>query len=335
MRRDQISKRAERRSQYTNETYTQARSLLSPNQPPIPAAECGKQRNFEAELFHEVIDSHSDFTEFAFGIRCVRPHLDTIELIVESDRRAGRLLNRILPSYEPDGEVHGMPGLRIRRRSERGIEVHIAGRRASAWLTGVSATVWKRHELSALEHLADMGWKPLWRGMQGWAGEELAFEQRWNTGAWARNFQAGAWCGSGLLRRLGLFHTITPADAVTGYKGLGINGYEGMGPVRWCLDVIHRSGVPYRKERLVAALTDTEFGLPVAPARHLDAIYPPDGMENWIRLDDEARTGLIELRFQTFNYPSLQLDSCEPEYREIAEGVERRIRSWPESDDIR
>ncbi len=48
-------------------------------------------------------------------------------------------------------------------------------------------------------------------------------------------------------------------------------------------------------------------------------------MENWIRLDDEARTGLIELRFQTFNYPSLQLDSCKPEYREIAEGVERRI----------
>ncbi|WP_331762478.1 hypothetical protein [Streptomyces sp. NBC_01508] len=325
MRRDRISKRAQRRTQYTNELYTQARSSLCPDQPPIPPAASEDQRNFEADLLHEVIDSHTDFTEFSFGIRCVRPHRDTIELTVENEKRAGRLLNRILPSYEPDGEVHGMLGLRIRQRTKRGIEIHVAGRRTSAWLTGLPSAAWKRHELAVLENLADIAWHPLWRGAQEWSAEELAFEQRWNTGAWARHFQAGAWCSSGLLRRLAVFHTITPADAVTGYRGLGINGYEGLGPVRWCLDVIHRSGVPYDKETLVDALTDSEFGLPVAPARHLDAIYPPDETKNCIRLDDNARTGLVELRFQTFNYPSLQLSSCGPEYRDIAEGVERRI----------
>ncbi|WP_328374663.1 hypothetical protein OHB13_00355 [Streptomyces sp. NBC_00440] len=325
MRRDRISKRAQLRTHYTNENYTQARSLLRPGQPPVPPAESTDQRTFEAELFHEVIDSHIDFTEFPFGIRRVRPHPDTIELVVENEKRAGRLLDRILPAYEPDGEVHGMPGLRIRQRNERGIEVHIMGRRTSAWLTGIPSPVWTRCEQTALEQVADIGWHALWGGPREWSDAELVFEQRWNTGEWARHVQAGAWCSSGLLRRLGIFHTITSADAVTGYKGLGINGYEGVGPVRWCIDVIHRRGVPYRKERLVAALTDPEFGLPVAAARHLDAIYPPGRNESCIRLDDDDRSGLIELRFQTFNYPSLHLGSCEPEYRVIAEGVERRI----------
>ncbi|MFI0936940.1 hypothetical protein ACH4RG_35215 [Streptomyces sp. NPDC021019] len=324
MRRDRISKHTKRRTLYTNETYTQARSSLRPDQPPIPPAEGDEQRHFEADLFHEVLESHTDFTEFAFGIRRVQPQPTTIELVVESDQRAGRLLSRILPSYEPDGEVHGMPGLRIRKYTQRGIEIHVAGRRTSAWLTGVPSGAWKRHELSALGHLSDMGWRPLWRGPQQWSDEELAFEQRWNTGSWNQYWQAGAWCSSGLLRRLGIFQTTTPADAVTGYKGLGINGYEGLGPVRWCIDIIHRSGIPYRREPLVAALTDPEFGLPVAPARHLDAIYA-EQKDTCIRLDDEIRTGLIELRFQTFNYPELQLHLCAPEHRKIAEGIERRI----------
>lgn len=64
--------------------------------------------------------------------------------------------------------------------------------------------------------------------------------------------------------------------------------------------------------------TPSEFGLPVARARHLDAIYPQHEFGNWIRLDDEARTGLIELRLATFNYPSLQR-MTDPKYRAIAE----------------
>jgi hypothetical protein len=46
-------------------------------------------------------------------------------------------------------------------------------------------------------------------------------------------------------------------------------------------------------------------------------------MENWIRLDDEARTGLIELRFTTCDHKQLQLSTCGPKYQSIAEAVER------------
>ncbi|MEU4490116.1 hypothetical protein AB0H94_35480 [Streptomyces purpurascens] len=117
-----------------------------------------------------------------------------------------------------------------------------------------------------------------------------------------------------------------PADHVD-YGGLGTVGYDGPAPVRWCLDLDHRTGVPYRKQELVDALTDPEFGLLVARAHHLDAIYPPHEMENWIRLDDEARTGLIELRFTTCNYPSLQPDlpRAKPKYRAIEETVRARV----------
>ncbi|MFG3552344.1 hypothetical protein [Streptomyces sp. NPDC047725] len=236
-------------------------------------------------------------------------------------------LNRLLPCYEPGGEVHGIVGLRIRQRTSRGVELYIAGQRTSVCLTGVSLKVWKRAEAESLEHVADIGWKALWRGPEKWSEEELAFEQQWNTGEWARQFRAGAWSASGLLRRIGLFHTLTACDAVTGYKGLGINGYDGNGPVRWCLDIIHRTGVRYQKQALIEAMTDPEFGLPIARASHLDAIYPPETMENWIRLDDEARTGLIELRFATCNYEQLQVLSCAPGYRAIAEAVEQRVRT--------
>ncbi|CAM5559429.1 hypothetical protein [Streptomyces purpurascens] len=325
MRRDRISRLASRRQLYTNETYQQARNLLHPGRPPIPAPDCAEQRNFEADLFHQVLDSYTDFSASPFGIRRVRPQPDTIELVAETEQRARRLLTWLLPSYEPDGEVHGMLGLRIRQRTPKGVELHIAGQHTSAWLTGQAPEIWKRAETESFERAADLGWKALWRGPEKWSVEELSFEQQWNTGEWTRQFRAGAWSASGLLRRIGLFHTLTAADAVTGYKGLGINGYVGSGPVRWCLDIIHRSGVRYQKQDLVEALTDPEFGLPVARAEHLDAIYPPETMENWIRLDDEARTGLIELRFTTCNYEQLQVSSCDPEYHAIAEAVERRV----------
>ncbi|TGZ12358.1 hypothetical protein DV517_74530 [Streptomyces sp. S816] len=329
MRSERISRLATRRQQYTNESYNRARSLLRPGQPPIPDADCDEQRNFEADLFHQLLESNRDFTAYPIGIRRVSPQPDTIELVVESDQRARRLLSWLLPCYEPDGEVHGVPGLRIRQRTTRGVELHLVGQRTSVWLTGPHHEVWKSAESETLEHVVDIGWKVLWRGPERWSSEEIAFEYQWNRGEWARQFRAGAWSASGLLRRLGAFHTLTAADAVTGYKGLPINGYEGSGPVRWCLDVIHRSGTRRRKHDLIEALTDAEFGLPVSLAEHLDAIYPPESMENWIRLDDEARTGLIELRFTTCTYEQLQLSTCDPDYQAIAETVERRVRTAP------
>jgi hypothetical protein len=90
---------AARRQHYTNEIYQQARDLLRPRRPPIPNADCKDQRYFEADLFHEVVESKRNFSAYPFGIRRVRPQPDTIELVVESDQRARRLLTWLRPSH--------------------------------------------------------------------------------------------------------------------------------------------------------------------------------------------------------------------------------------------
>ncbi|MGW1196554.1 hypothetical protein ACWD4B_11985 [Streptomyces sp. NPDC002536] len=319
MRHNRVSKLAARRTAYTGETYDQARSALAPEQPPIPAPASRDQLHFEADVFHQVVESHRDFTQYTFGIRRVRPALDSLELEAESEDRGDRLLRFLLPVHEPEGEVHGLVGLRIRQRTAQGIELHQSGRKTSVWLTGLPAATWRRIETSVLEHTADLGWRALWRGPDDWTEEELLFEQQWNGDEYTRNFHAGAWCTSGLLRRLGIFHTAVAADFVTAYKGLGINGYDGFGPVRWCIDLIHRTGARYLNDGLVTALTDADFGLPVAPARHLDHIYG-DLTPGVVRLDDAARTGLIELRFSAFDY-----NLTEPKYGEMAARIRERV----------
>lgn len=322
MRRDRISKLAVRRCQYTGETYQQARDEVQRRHTPLRAAAGAAQREFEAALFHEVVDSPTDFTEHAFGFRRVRPFPDRVELEVESQQVAERLLHAVLAVSDPDGEVRGVLGLRVRQRTAKGIEVHQAGRATSAWLTGLSPAWWRRAEAAVLEETADLAWRPLWRGPQRWAPEEAEFDRRWNRGEWAAQFTAGAWCSSGLLRRLPLFHTVLPVDVVSGHKGLPIAGYEGNGPVRWCLSLDHRRGVPYLKDELVQALTDPQLGLPVAVAHHLDAVFAPDSMGHCLRLDDARRTGLIELRFGTFDYPRLRPGAPDPVSAAVRQRVE-------------
>ncbi|MFE5923918.1 hypothetical protein [Streptomyces sp. NPDC056468] len=50
---------------------------------------------------------------------------------MESEQRAHDILRTILPSYEPGGDVHGMPGVRIQQRTKNGIESNCADRGAS------------------------------------------------------------------------------------------------------------------------------------------------------------------------------------------------------------
>ncbi|MEV8351070.1 hypothetical protein ACFVTT_25545 [Streptomyces niveus] len=76
-------------------------------------------------------------------------------------------------------------------------------------------------------------------------------------------------------------------------------------------------------------MTNPELGLPVTRAHHLDPIYPPHETKNWIRLDDEGRTGLIELRFTTITYTSLRPDSkkTQPHHQEMAETIRARVEA--------
>jgi hypothetical protein len=262
-----------------------------------------------------------NFTEFPFGIRAVRPFPTTLTLHAESPARAASLLTALLPAQDPDsGELYGIQGLRIRRRSQAGIELHVAGERTSLWLSGVPVRAWSRAEETELNRVLAMGWQPHWRCQTGWTTAERAWEQRWFTGEWQRQHQAGAWCASGLLRRLALFWKVAAAEMVSGYEGTPTIGYPGEEhPVRWCLELASASPHPSLQEELLRELTDPVCGLPLERATHLDQRIPvPSHM---VRLDDPAHTGLVQLTFAAFNY----LATDEPHHSKLFDRIRERV----------
>lgn len=257
--RNRASRTADRRRCFTGENHQLAYSGLRLGQPPIPPASTFEQQKFEADVFGTILTSHNRFTEFPFGIRSVRPRPTSLEVEVEVESRGKTLLIALLPDYEVDtAEVAGMPGLRIRQITERGLELHLAGRRTSLWLTGMPRSAWRR---IAKDRAAQSvpGWRQLWRETEAWAAEETAYDAQWNTDQWSKGFYDGAWCASAFLRRIAVLRNAAPIYAVSGWQGLGTD------PVRWCMEIDFRPGTPQYRDQLVAALMDPVFGLPVAP----------------------------------------------------------------------
>ncbi|MFD4246919.1 hypothetical protein ACFWP3_35815 [Streptomyces sp. NPDC058525] len=302
--RNLLSRIAARRCCYTNETFENARARLRPDQAPLPAAQGREQSNFEAAIFDELLKTHHQLTEYTFGIRRVCPLPDSLELEVESEERAKEILSRFLPACDETGEeVSGLLGLRVTKYTKRGIELHVAGQETSLWLTGLPIGTWRNAERGVLDSTQAAGWQPLWRKAHTWSRQELAFEARWNTGEWNRQMHTGAWCTSGLLRRIPLFHRMSPAQVVTGFKGLPVVGYDGFGPVRWVFE-IDFPDTRHHADSLVDLLTDHIFGLPLAPALHLEESQGKPLPPNIRRLDDAERTALLEMRLSTNMYRS-------------------------------
>ncbi|WP_409239351.1 hypothetical protein [Streptomyces sp. PA5.6] len=325
MRRNRLSRLAARRRQYTGETYAQARSALDPLQAPLPAAHGTVQKNFEADVFQAVLDSHTRLTDTPFGIAVTRPVADSLELEVESEAHGEALLRRLLPVHEPDcDEVHGVPGLRITKRTRRGIELHVSGQQTCLWLTGPTTDAWQRSENTLLDGFQELGWTPLWTGQYAWTPLEEADALKWNSGDWNEQRCRGAWLASGLLRRLPALHCLVPAQVATGYLGLGVLGYEGLGPVRWVLEVDFEHGASGFQEHLTASLTDGEFGLPISLAHHLEVSQGAPLPPNILRFDDRARTGLVEFRISTGMYSTLV--TKEPHKAERIRQRGRRVR---------
>ena len=319
MRNDFPGKLARIRSQYTAEPHVLARQAVSEDQAVVPPAATDEQLVLEAEVLYElVMRAGGQFSAYPFGIRQTSPRPNSLHLMVESEGRAVEILRALLPVDDPDGELSGIAGLRVRTLTHRGIELHQPGRTTSLWLTGLSADGWCRAEAEVAAVTDESRWDVLWRS-PAWTQRERDWEAWWASGPGGEQARAGAWCSSGLLRRLGLFNTTSTADIVSAYKGLGIIGYEGRGPMRWCIELAHRTGVPHARDGLLRALTDARFGLPLAPALHLEQHF--DLEPGRVMLDDAQRTGLLDLRFVTYTYGTLE----RPEYAAMNAAIRRRV----------
>ncbi|MGW0669753.1 hypothetical protein [Streptomyces sp. NPDC002746] len=158
-------------------------------------------------MFEAVVDSGRDFNEHAFGIRRVQPGRDTVTLHLESAERAVNLLRHALPSYSEQYGRNGLAGAWIRRRTPHGVEIAGSGGEASVWLTGLPAAEWTRAEATVAAEQADEQLQSLWqdRPSEHATGEdhqdtaEAARRRRWDN-----YLNRGAWCASGLLRRIAI-----------------------------------------------------------------------------------------------------------------------------------
>lgn len=311
-----LARLARQRMIYTSETFEQAHQALAvlPYGPsPLPAAGSQDQEDFESDIFLE-LHRGGDYRELPFGIRSTVPEVHTLRLAVESERQAELMLTFLLPVHEPEGEVGGVCGLRIRNHSGDGIELHQPGRSCSLWMTGLPETVWRRIKAARLSHVTEIGYKPCWR-YPDWTEEEVLPKATWGSDSWTARFREGGWLTSGLLRRLPLFHTVAVPQAVSAWLALG------PGTAHWKVELDHLPASSYRVEQMLEALTDPVFGLPFAPQPSQRQHSDPEETSVRVRLLDQANTGVLEMLFCRFDH---QLERKRPQ---LHAAITARIRA--------
>lgn len=289
------------RARYTGESYQQAHQAISAlragSEPiPVPALE---QLRFEAHVFEELLDSRAEITSHPLGIITVRPLADSLHLRVDGEETAERLLNRLMPRWEPpDGDLHGVPGLRIRRPYTNAIELHRLGRPASVRLTGLPRRWWRLAERQLVADTLAVGHVLCWRDApDGWTPREVDWNAEHYEGesSYARSWQRHMWLASGFLRRIALLHTVAECHAADGWSSLIKT------PYRWCFDLAHSPDHPPRLAAMARALTHPVFGLHLRVA---ESWVPPDeALKNGpLVLSDAAGTGELELRVLYFSH---------------------------------
>ncbi|MGX1676035.1 hypothetical protein [Streptomyces sp. NPDC055400] len=215
---------------------------------------------------------------------------------VANASEAGRFLRTLLPVHDPAGDVHGITGLRIRQRTETGIELYRLGQTTSLWLTGVPPRVWRHAEQDQLASITERGWQPCWRDRTTWTRAEILFHHEYFTDAWAQRFERGAWCTSGLLRRMALFSELSTAESTTAW--LTHPSGRLSDALIWCIELDHATDAARDTNPILDALTDPDFGLPLHAVPFGDEVL--DASPHQKQVADEEASAAIELRFTDF-----------------------------------
>ncbi len=316
MPRDQISGRARIYALYTGAPRQLACKVVAElprHAPLIPAPARREQLLLESELLYLILSYQRSFFEFPFGIRYVQPTAEGIRLDLESNASLDSLLAGLLPGRvrtgNGDDEIRGLNGCRITARSDRGIELRRLGQPTSIRLTGPSRRAFQEAEAILAERIHDHGGEASWLAGDTWTTHERLWEDERQPLPYESTWRDAAWLPSGLLRRLGLLHTVAVPQVVTGHEArLG---------EWWILELDHDADTGLRRAELVQALTDPEHGLPLELRGHRD--LTPGGSLGLILLKSPDGTATLQLRYDRFDYP------VKPERAEMFAAIRRRI----------
>ncbi|MFF3849651.1 hypothetical protein [Streptomyces sp. NPDC002328] len=293
---------------YTGESWQQAQRALKrlpAGVKPLPPAQATAQERLEARILLGLLEYRHVYTRFPLGIAAVRPEGRRITLWVESEERGAEILFNLLPSYTPGSEVWGVPGLRIVRRSQNGIELKVLGSPAGLRLAGLPSTVWRCAERRMLDRWLD-GVQHCWRSSpRAWTVAERDHQAMWDDeddDHFVHVQHRGAWLGSSLLRRIGLLHTVANTFRVDGYRGSAFD------VTRLILRSSHVPDQGPGPHHIVSALLDPAFGLPLELTRFRGDTDESCARDQDFTLTDMGKTALLELR-TTRERPSSRLPS--------------------------
>ncbi|MFD6967390.1 hypothetical protein [Streptomyces sp. NPDC059949] len=300
MSASQISSRARTYALYTGAPRQLACDVvaaLPPDAPLIPAPAQQAQLLLESETLYWILNAQRHFFEYPLGIRYVQPTVDGLRLHVESNASLDSLLAGLLPTRVPmrtgRDEIYGLNGVRICARTERGIELRRLGQPTSIQITGPSRRAFEKAESALAHQIQSSGAEACWLAGDTWTAYEKQWDDECQPIAYDPAWRAAAWLPSGLLRRLGLLHTVAVPQVVTGHESR-------LGEF-WILSMDHFSDTGLRRAELVQALTDPVNGLPLELRGHRD-LTPGDGL-GLVLLKAPDRTAALQLRYDRVDYP--------------------------------
>ncbi|MGW6857785.1 hypothetical protein [Streptomyces xanthophaeus] len=268
------------------------------NQHPVP--EAGRdQARLEAAVF-ERLGGTVDYCAHPVGIAHLTPQ--PTRLTVAVDRKLGprhRLYKHALQALLPaqytgsDEKVEapaGIVGVRLRAIDSNGLHLGLAGTDAHVTLTGPTEQQWRAAMASHRESFRRESYDLLWEATDLTRPEldYIATLPTW----WAERDET-AWVASGLLRRIGLFHTVTKPFCVSYWQ-------HGLG---WKLELRYEHGVPVDHDAVIEHLTHPRWGMNAQVKRDFCACKPCDcdgGAERtcWFTLEPAGLGGEIGLRFR-------------------------------------
>ncbi|MGW3882807.1 hypothetical protein ACWEC4_22200 [Streptomyces sp. NPDC005055] len=312
---NQISRRARTYSLYTGAPHQLACgavTALPPGAPLIPAPAEHAQLLLESEILYQVLGSQRDYFEYPFGIQYVQPTAAGLRLHLESNASLDSLLSGLLPCRMPiksgRDQIYGLNGVRICARTDQGIELRRLGQPTRLQLTGPSRRAFEKAEAALAQRVEDNSGEASWRTKDRLTDYEKQWDAERQPLIYESTWRDAAWLPSGLLRRLGLLHTVAVPQIATGHESrLG---------EWWILRMDHFSDTGLRRAELVQALTDPLNGLTLELRGHRD--LTPDGGLGLVLLKSPDRTATLQLRYDRVDYPTKHR-------AEMLEAIRRRI----------
>ncbi|MFI1205606.1 hypothetical protein ACH4VR_40330 [Streptomyces sp. NPDC020883] len=300
MPKTQASRRARDYARYTGAPRQLACDVvasLAPGAPLIPTPTQHAQLLFESEIFYQILGTQRHYFEYPLGIRYVEPTADGVRLHLDSSKSLDSLLRGLLPrrvshNNRKRDEIYGLYGVRICARTDHGIELRRLGQPTSLKLTGLSRRAFARAEAKLLRWAEEDGAEACWRAEGDWTACERQWDVERQPLIYVSTWRDAAWLPSGLLRRLGLLHTVAVPQIVTGHEAR-------LGEL-WILRLDHFPDTGLRRAELVEALTDPDNGLPLQLQGHRKLV--PGGSLGLVLLKAADGTAL-QLRYDRLDHP--------------------------------